>query len=71
MVGVRLVPIRLVSRCRSAVSATVAIMRLPRRSMGFLELGLGTPFEVVEYGTLEWIDWFKDFRLLDPIGNVD
>jgi putative transposase len=24
----------------------------------------------VEYGTLEWIDWFNHRRLLEPIGNV-
>ena len=24
----------------------------------------------VEYATLEWVDWFNDRRLLEPIGNV-
>jgi putative transposase len=24
----------------------------------------------VEYVTLEWIDWFKDHRLLEPIRNI-
>jgi transposase InsO family protein len=24
----------------------------------------------VEYATLEWIDWFNNRRLLEPIGNV-
>ena len=24
----------------------------------------------VEYGTLEWIDWFNHRRLLEPIGNI-
>ncbi len=24
----------------------------------------------VEYGTLEWVDWFNHRRLLEPIGNV-
>ena len=24
----------------------------------------------VEYGTLEWVDWFKHRRLLEPIGNI-
>lgn len=27
-------------------------------------------FEAVEYGTLEWVDWFNHRRLLEPIGNV-
>jgi putative transposase len=24
----------------------------------------------VEYATLEWGDWFKNCRLLEPIGNI-
>jgi putative transposase len=24
----------------------------------------------VEIGTLEWVDWFNNRRLLEPIGNV-
>jgi len=27
-------------------------------------------FEAVEFRTLEWIDWFNNRRLLEPIGNV-
>ena len=27
-------------------------------------------FEAVEYATLEWVDWFKNRRLLEPIGNI-
>jgi transposase InsO family protein len=26
--------------------------------------------EAVEYATLEWVDWFNNKRLLEPIGNV-
>jgi hypothetical protein len=26
-------------------------------------------FEAVEYATLEWVDWFNNRRLMDPIGN--
>jgi hypothetical protein len=26
--------------------------------------------EAVEYATLEWVDWFNNRRLLDPIGHV-
>ena len=27
-------------------------------------------FEAVEYATLEWVAWFKNHRLLGPIGNI-
>jgi len=27
-------------------------------------------FEAVKYATLEWVDWFDNRRLLEPIGNV-
>lgn len=27
-------------------------------------------FEAVEFATLEWVDWFNNQRLLEPIGNV-
>ncbi len=27
-------------------------------------------FEAVEYGSLEWVDWFNHRRLLEPIGNI-
>ena len=27
-------------------------------------------FEAVEYATLEWVNWFKNRRLLEPIGNI-
>jgi transposase InsO family protein len=27
-------------------------------------------FEAVEYATLEWLDWFNNRRLLEPIGNI-
>ncbi len=26
--------------------------------------------EAVEFATLEWVDWFNNRRLLEPIGNV-
>jgi putative transposase len=26
--------------------------------------------EAVEYATLEWIDWFNNHLLLEPIGNI-
>jgi putative transposase len=27
-------------------------------------------FGAVEYATLEWVDWFNNRRLLEPIGNI-
>jgi transposase InsO family protein len=27
-------------------------------------------FEAVEFATLEWLDWFANRRLLEPIGNI-
>jgi transposase InsO family protein len=27
-------------------------------------------FEGVDYATLEWVDWFNNRRLLEPIGNI-
>ena len=27
-------------------------------------------FEAVEFATLEWVDWFNNRRLLEPIGNM-
>jgi transposase InsO family protein len=27
-------------------------------------------FEAVELATLEWVDWFNNKRLLEPIGNI-
>ena len=27
-------------------------------------------FDAVEYDTLEWVDWFNNRRLLEPIGNI-
>ena len=26
--------------------------------------------EAVEFATLEWVEWFNNRRLLEPIGNV-
>lgn len=27
-------------------------------------------FDAVEYATIEWVDWFNNRRLLEPIGNI-
>ena len=26
--------------------------------------------EAVEFATLEWVDWYNNRRLLEPIGNI-
>ena len=26
--------------------------------------------EAVEFATLQWVDWFNNRRLLEPIGNI-
>jgi transposase InsO family protein len=33
-------------------------------------LGPWRTSQAVEYATLEWVDWFNNRRLLEPIGNV-
>ncbi len=33
-------------------------------------LGPWRSFEAVEFATLEWLDWFNNRRLLEPIGNI-
>jgi transposase InsO family protein len=33
-------------------------------------LGPWRSFDAVEYATLEWVDWFNNRRLLEPIGNI-
>jgi putative transposase len=32
--------------------------------------GLWHRFKAVEFATLEWVDWFNNRRLLEPIGNI-
>ena len=39
--------------------AAVILRRGPWRSI-----------EAVEYATIEWVDWFNNRRLLEPIGNI-
>jgi transposase InsO family protein len=48
----------------------------PRRSSAYSKTevirrrGLWRTLDAVEYATLEWVDWFKYRRLLEPIGNI-
>ena len=39
-----------------------------RRSSG--AKARGDRLEAVEYATLEWVDWYNNRRLLEPIGNI-
>ncbi len=33
-------------------------------------LGPWRSLEAVEFATLDWVDWFNNRRLLEPIGNI-
>jgi hypothetical protein len=35
-----------------------------------VDCGPWRSFEQVEFATLEWVDWFNNRRLLEPIGNI-
>ena len=51
------------ARVLFAISASSAAAVIHRR-------GPWRSFEAVEYATLEWVDWFNNRRLLEPIGNI-
>jgi len=61
---------------RLAASAIATTTPSPRLSTGFTKLkvihrrGPWRSFEAVEFATLEWVDWFNNRRLLEPIGNI-
>jgi putative transposase len=61
---------------RSAASATPTTTPSPKRSTAstkprsFIVGGPWRNFEEVEFATLEWVDWFNNRRLLEPIGNI-
>ncbi len=60
----------------SAASATVYDNALAETINGLYKAeaihrrGPWRSFEAVEFATLEWVDWFNNRRLLEPIGNV-
>ena len=39
----------------------------PKSSIGVVH---GAVPETLEFATLEWVDWFNNRRLLEPIGNI-
>ena len=47
----------------------IAIARALIRN-GIHRRGPWRSFEAVEYATFEWVDWFNNRRLLEPIGNI-
>ncbi len=61
---------------RSAASATLVTSRLAEMINGLFKAkvihrcGPWCSFDAVEYATLEWVDWFNNRRLLEPIGNA-
>ena len=61
---------------RSAASATPTTTRWPSRSSDLFKtevIGQRGPWrhlEAVEFATLEWVDWFNNRRLLEPIGDI-
>ena len=42
----------------------------PRHRVRIKKPFANSPFEAVEFATLEWVDWFNTKRLLEPIGNI-
>ena len=61
---------------QSGVLATIMTMLWLRRSTAFYKAeaihrrGPRRSFEVVEFATLEWVDWFNHRRLLESIVKV-
>ena len=60
----------------SAVSATATINALAESINGLYKTevirrrGPWPSLEAVEFATLEWVEWFNNRRLLEPIGNM-
>ena len=61
---------------RSAASATATTTLSAETINGLYKAevihrrGPWRSFEAVEFATLEWVDWFNNRRLLEPIGNI-
>jgi len=41
-----------------------------REMVRTIEVSADGQVEAVEYATLEWVHWFNNVRLLEPIGNI-
>ena len=67
---------RRASSHRSAASATATTTPSPKPMIGLFKTevihrrGPWRSFEAVEHATLEWVDWFNNRLLLEPIGNI-
>ena len=60
-----------------AIAAPSVRARWTRRICSVLPIGSSTYYdhlvtraEAVEYATVEWVHWFNNRRLLEPIGNI-
>jgi len=81
--GVRYVSIRYTERLAEAgIAPSVGSVgdgcdnALAESAIGLFKTGLirrrgpWRGIESVEFATLEWVDWFNNRRLLEPIGNI-
>ncbi len=65
-----------VSNPQSAASATLTTNALAETINGLYKAeviwrrGPWRSLEQVEFATLEWVDWFNNKRLLEPVGNI-
>jgi len=64
-----------VSSRRSAASATATTTLSPTinglyKAEVIHRRGPWRSFVAVEFATLEWVDWFNNRRLLEPIGSI-
>ena len=58
-------------RTFSTAQSAIAAKRHERRGLiSIYRRGPWRSFEAVEFATLEWVDWFNNRRLLEPIGNI-
>ncbi len=54
----------------SCDNALVETINGPYKAEVIHRRGPWRSFEAVEFATLEWVDWFNQRRLLEPIGNI-
>ena len=55
--------------CAPSISLAESVIGLFRTEV-IRRKGPWKSLESVEYATLEWVDWFNNRRLLEPIGNT-
>jgi putative transposase len=63
-------------RSQSALDRYRSINALAETVIGLFKIEVIRPrdpwrtLEAVEFATLDWVDWFNNRRLLEPIGNI-